>query len=347
MLGRFALLLLLFCGNLCAQYQFKGSLSPSKSGEPVYLSLLEDYRKTSRAYTHQIIQKTVVDSLGQFVFEGGSLSKANRIYAVHMDHCAESANGGNHFLTHCPRTQRLMFIANAKDTLEIPLLQNNQAFCSIVSKNPASPLLLEFESLKEEMILDFMDVTSGANQAFLMRQWFKKLQDFANESSDPLLALQVFAFLSDPANETSDFYRKNLEETTFYTDLEQGLQQQYPNASFTQKYANELHRDRTDNSTGNRGTTFISTPVFGAITVFLFVVIVLFFYVSKQNKKNQHPFNTDSLSPQEIKVYKAIRRGQTNKEIAAELFISLSTVKTHINNIYKKLGVSTRKDITM
>ena len=36
---------------------------------------------------------------------------------------------------------------------------------------------------------------------------------------------------------------------------------------------------------------------------------------------------------------------KTNKEIASELFISLSTVKTHINNLNKKLNVTSRKEL--
>ncbi|HIN98295.1 MAG TPA: LuxR family transcriptional regulator, partial [Flavobacteriaceae bacterium] len=36
---------------------------------------------------------------------------------------------------------------------------------------------------------------------------------------------------------------------------------------------------------------------------------------------------------------------KSNKEIATELFVSVSTVKTHINNIYKKLGVSSRDEV--
>jgi DNA-binding NarL/FixJ family response regulator len=36
--------------------------------------------------------------------------------------------------------------------------------------------------------------------------------------------------------------------------------------------------------------------------------------------------------------------GKTNKEIAQELFVELSTVKTHINNIYRQLNVGTRKE---
>ena len=44
-------------------------------------------------------------------------------------------------------------------------------------------------------------------------------------------------------------------------------------------------------------------------------------------------------------IQEKIAEGKSNKEIASELFISLSTVKTHINNLYKKLDVSSRDDL--
>ena len=34
-----------------------------------------------------------------------------------------------------------------------------------------------------------------------------------------------------------------------------------------------------------------------------------------------------------------------NKDIAEALFVSVSTVKTHVNNVYKKLNVQTRKEV--
>ena len=52
----------------------------------------------------------------------------------------------------------------------------------------------------------------------------------------------------------------------------------------------------------------------------------------------------DLLSPREMEVMELINSGSSNKEIAATLFISLSTVKTHINNIYKILEVKNRRE---
>lgn len=49
-----------------------------------------------------------------------------------------------------------------------------------------------------------------------------------------------------------------------------------------------------------------------------------------------------ALTPREGEVAKLIVGGYTNQEIAADLCISVSTVKCHIQNIFEKLKVSNR-----
>ena len=49
-----------------------------------------------------------------------------------------------------------------------------------------------------------------------------------------------------------------------------------------------------------------------------------------------------SLTPREVEVLHLVVRGQTNQQIARNLFISVSTVKRHIRHIITKLGVSDR-----
>ena len=51
------------------------------------------------------------------------------------------------------------------------------------------------------------------------------------------------------------------------------------------------------------------------------------------------------LSERELDIARSIARGRTNQEAAAELFISVSTVKTHITRIQNKLGVRNRVEI--
>lgn len=51
---------------------------------------------------------------------------------------------------------------------------------------------------------------------------------------------------------------------------------------------------------------------------------------------------TEDLTARELNVLERIVAGRANKEIAADLSISEATVKTHINNLLGKLGVSDR-----
>lgn len=53
----------------------------------------------------------------------------------------------------------------------------------------------------------------------------------------------------------------------------------------------------------------------------------------------------DVLSARELDVARAVARGRTNNEIAAELFVSLSTVKTHLTNIHAKLDARNRVEV--
>jgi DNA-binding NarL/FixJ family response regulator len=57
--------------------------------------------------------------------------------------------------------------------------------------------------------------------------------------------------------------------------------------------------------------------------------------------------NESQLSGRELDIVSGIARGRTNQEIAAELFISLSTVKTHISRIQGKLAARNRVEIAM
>jgi len=48
------------------------------------------------------------------------------------------------------------------------------------------------------------------------------------------------------------------------------------------------------------------------------------------------------LSSREIEALRLVASGKTNRQIAKELMVSLSTIKTHVQRIIKKLGVSDR-----
>ncbi|HWF72404.1 MAG TPA: response regulator transcription factor [Solirubrobacteraceae bacterium] len=51
------------------------------------------------------------------------------------------------------------------------------------------------------------------------------------------------------------------------------------------------------------------------------------------------------LTPREADVLDLLQRGRSNAEIAASLYVSVETVRTHARHIYRKLGVRTRREL--
>jgi DNA-binding NarL/FixJ family response regulator len=54
----------------------------------------------------------------------------------------------------------------------------------------------------------------------------------------------------------------------------------------------------------------------------------------------------DGLTPREAEVLGLLAAGKTNKQIATELFLSVSTVQRHVANIYAKIGAHVRAEAT-
>lgn len=78
--------------------------------------------------------------------------------------------------------------------------------------------------------------------------------------------------------------------------------------------------------------------------VFLIAGII----ITKYNAGDKTPAAPESdlfneLTGKELYILQLITEGKSNKEIAAINFVEVSTIKTHINNIYTKLGLSNRK----
>jgi DNA-binding NarL/FixJ family response regulator len=57
------------------------------------------------------------------------------------------------------------------------------------------------------------------------------------------------------------------------------------------------------------------------------------------------PLGPELLTPREADVLEHLQAGRSNAEIALALSVSVETVRTHRRNIYRKLGVRTRREL--
>ncbi|MEZ4874657.1 MAG: helix-turn-helix transcriptional regulator [Flavobacteriaceae bacterium] len=323
------------------QYQFTGHVSKDALEGKIYLSVVEDYRKISGVYSEQILNQTTADSLGHFRFEGDNLPPENKIYRIHLDTCSEEEQPVNHFSGHCSNSKEILFIANNTDTLSLPFGFEKEMFCKVVSKNNTSKMLFRIDSIKDDMKYAFATYRSEANRKMNTQKWFTTLQEYSKSLNEPLAEVYTYAFLSDRASDLHPYYLEDLKTNHYYEGLLSRLKSSYPEASYTQQYEAEL---KADEFLANRNK---KTPwwIYFLGIVALLSVLGNFYFIGKWRQLQKSSKNTETLSKQEQKVMELILLDNSNKEIADALFVSVSTVKTHINNLYKKMGVTSREEL--
>jgi DNA-binding CsgD family transcriptional regulator len=59
------------------------------------------------------------------------------------------------------------------------------------------------------------------------------------------------------------------------------------------------------------------------------------------------PSDPDELTAQELRVALAVGRGASNREVAAELFLSPKTIEFHLGRVYRKLGIHSRSELAV
>ncbi len=81
-----------------------------------------------------------------------------------------------------------------------------------------------------------------------------------------------------------------------------------------------------------------------------FIVFVCWLGVLLGKSKQADDFDLayqERITGREKEVIGLILDGKKNKEISDELFVDISTIKSHINNIYRKTGVKNRKELIL
>jgi DNA-binding CsgD family transcriptional regulator len=337
--------LFLFSFICSAQYSYSGFVNPEDVESPIYLSLVEDYRKLDGAYAEQILSRTHADSTGFFQFRGNLLDTENRIYRIHIDKCSDERTDMNHFNGFCTDSEAFLFIANNSDTLNLPFSFGNQIFCAVESSNPNANAFLKIDSLKQDMKFAYGEFRSEANRKLNNKKWFKTLQDYGKSLNEPLAELYIYAYLSDRSSDLYSHYVEDLRNNNYYDGLLSRLEVNYPQSPYTTQYTRELAADRYMLGSD------MAIPD-GSYDLWLVIMLVISLalniwlaYSMLRIKKRQHSDLKESLSRQEKVVLEQLLLDKSNKEIAKSLFLSVSTIKTHTNNIYKKLKVQSREEV--
>ena len=113
----------------------------------------------------------------------------------------------------------------------------------------------------------------------------------------------------------------------------------------------EVHVDLVIEALRRRAVDFIIKPVAPEVLIQRVEAAVLvqstgvdlFLHYCLQTMR--HLFSERGITPRERQVIMLLLKGLRYQEVAGRLFISYQTVKTHVNRIYRKLGITSRSQI--
>jgi DNA-binding CsgD family transcriptional regulator len=94
---------------------------------------------------------------------------------------------------------------------------------------------------------------------------------------------------------------------------------------------------------------FVQVNYINSLLLMPFIALVISFGFilgkAKQQPENKFVEVCFQLTSREKEIVELLLQGKKNQEIADHLFVELSTVKTHINNIYKKTDAKNRREL--
>lgn len=308
-------------------YEIKGHVDLDDSwNRVIYLSLIEAFDELTTISGEMIIGQANISDDGEYSFKGNYLPLGDRIYRVHIckkgDPISTIIIGGReHNHVHFAMSPGDLITLNSKP---------GQIFHEVdVTGNPVNEFLV---ATKE--ILD-RDRSSSIKSTLSVRL---KGEETANEllalidrCSYPLGKFYAAYYLLDRFDHTSAIdqiggyiHAGSWAESPYYEEVVELLEYKVP----------ESKDDRSGTNSRMMGLILVIPVAFG----------MGWWLISKNNPSAGHD-PLGSLSVQERKVLALLTDGLSNKEISSELSIGVSTVKSHVHNIYKKLQIKSRKDV--
>lgn len=285
----------------------------------VYLSIITNFNDMYSMSNEIIVEKANIDPSGKFTFNMQFFPENDNLYRLHFskkaDPPASLIIGGkdeNHFF----------LIANKHSFVQIRDTIDSDIIKGIIIEGYYPNQILQ----KVNAIATYLDSTkfngSIIKTSLIRSSVFEKLRQVADTCSSPLVSLYAL-------------YKSKFE-------------QNYPtNQQFYKNYLSKWRKEQSPYFVEFRK----EIPISGRKNICSYLIICCIVFVLGYltsltiTKLKRSPNPIADLSLQQKKIFTLLIDGKSNKEISELLNIEISTVKTHINRIYSKLGLNSRKDI--
>lgn len=318
----FFILVNFFSQNLKSQPGIKGQITIDTSiWTPIaYLSLITDFDEMYTMTSEMILDTANINKSGEFNFNTHYLPDGDNLLRVHI--CKKNSPpasliiGGddeNHFF----------IIANNKSQTIIRGTNQMGLFKDVRFEGYYPNLMLQ----QIDKIANYLDTTSFNGSQIkielIRNAIFEKLRHYADTCSNPIVSLYaLYKSKFEKDYSANQLYYKNFllkwkqERSTYFIEFRKKI------PAF------------------NNSGIWLTSLIGGACLIIGFLLSLAYL---KLFKKNQNLLR--NLSVQERKIFALIFEGKSNKEISEILNIGLSTVKSHVNSVYSKLDINSRKDV--
>lgn len=318
----FTILINLIYQDLKSQSRIEGELLiDTKIWEPiVYLSLIPDFDNLNTMSNIMIIDQTNIDSTGRFNFDTHYFPENDNLFRIHVTKKgyppASLIIGGkdeNHIFIIANKFSQITIT----DTSELEFIKN------VLIKGYYPNILIQKIDADVNSLDAINNNLSETKKELIRDDTFQNLRFLADTCSNPLVSLYAL-------------YKSNFENDY------QANSQFYKNFLSKWKKNKSLYfvafRKKIPSDTKLRISVLLIFSIVSLIAGFIICLIVI-----RLSKKNI--ISLQDLSIKERKIFALIKEGKSNKEISDDLNIGLSTVKSHVNSIYTKLGIKSRKEV--
>lgn len=285
----------------------------------IYASFIELFEKEYNVSNNLIVASADIDSLGNFKIKLDKIPSAWSLLRLHVVKKGVSRNS----LVIGSRNENFYFLIAKRDS-EIKLYNSFDTPIFLNARVEGTSYMNTFEYIKKlssyPNSIDYEN--SLIEKEFIKEVVSEKLKAVADSCKNPLVSLYAVYQIDIHSDYNKDpiFYDRYLskwknENSTYF----ESFRLKFPNAKIIPSNRNYLKY-------------ILLLGSIGAI------ILTVFFIYKKRNT------NIKTLSIQERKIFNLIRKGMSNKEISAEFSIELTTVKSHVTNIYSKLNIKSRKE---
>jgi len=320
-----------------SQYLIQGNIDdPQQAFSHISLEYLPSISLLNSTHADRVLQVVPIDSLGNFSFCGNELPADKCLYRLSLlkrsDMVSIQTGLAKNYMFLSLDNQSIIHLKNCSYTA------HGFGRCLIEGSTENQLIQSLFEVHIDQMYTDFIALGKTHTQAqldFLHQRHRAFFRAYCDSSTHVIAAMIAYQKLVDYGELEYEFSAR-------YSERIKVLAPQ-------SIYLEDLRLPKLEDSSPS-----ITTYLSWLIGILVLCIIGLLLYIWKSQNRSISAAKTDTISIQnrldllskkEQEVFQLMLTNQSNKEIAAALFIELSTVKTHVGKIYKKLGVNSRKEL--